>query len=184
VNESKKGEIIPLGKGFAGQKGFAGVTKASLGSRRLRWGHEGFAGVTKASRGSNTGCEIDDGFLRRLIQLASQQGESQDARHGICQSLHSVDEILSATAAEYGVDPEDYVGFRSGAAGRDVAAYLCRGYTTATLAELSNAFGLSHRDRSCDLVKRARHGLKKNKSIEQRIRKIEKRLRVKPESRV
>ena len=123
-------------------------------------------------------------FLRRLIQLASQQGDSQDTRQGIRQSLHSVDEILRATAAEYGVAPEDYVGFRSGAAGRDVAGYLCRRYTTATLAELSNAFGLSHRDSSGDLVKRARLGLKKNKSIEHRIRKIEKSLRLKPESRV
>jgi len=66
-------------------------------------------------------------------------------------------------------NPEDDVGFRSGAAGRDVAAHLCRRYATATLAEHSDAFGLSHRDSSADLVKRARRAIEQNKRIERRI---------------
>ena len=37
--------------------------------------------------------------------------------------------ILAATASQFGVTPDEYVGFRSGAAGRDMAAYLCRRYT-------------------------------------------------------
>ena len=55
---------------------------------------------------------------------------------------------------QYGVNADEYVGFPSGAAGRDMAAYLCRRYTTATLRELSDRFGLSHPDRASDLVRR------------------------------
>jgi len=122
-------------------------------------------------------------FFRRMVQLANRENDSQEARRSLRRTRHSVDEILLTTAKEFGVDPREYVGFRSSAAGRDVAAYLCRRYTTATLAELSAVFGLSHRDSSGDLVKRARRGLETNKTIERRIRKIEKLLSRNPESR-
>jgi len=82
--------------------------------------------------------------------LANQAGELRDTRQEIRRSQYRVEEVLQATAQAYGVDPEDDVGFRSGAAGRDEAAYLCRRYTTATLAEHFDAFGLKHRDSSGD----------------------------------
>jgi len=119
-----------------------------------------------------------------MVQLANREDETTQVRQSIRKSKHGVETVIAATAQEYGVSPSDYVGFRSGAPGRDVAAYLCRRYTTATLAELSSAFGLSHRDSSGDLVKRARRALDENPEFDRRIRKIEKRLCLKPESRV
>lgn len=62
----------------------------------------------------------------------------------------TVEAVVAATAREYGVEPEEYQRFRSVAPGRDVAAYFCRRSTTATLAELSTTFGLTHRDSSGD----------------------------------
>ena len=44
-----------------------------------------------------------------------------------------------------------YVGFRSGATGRDMAAYLCCRYPCATLRELSDRFGLNHPDSASNL---------------------------------
>ena len=123
-------------------------------------------------------------FLRRMKQLANREDESTEVRQSIRKSQLSVETVIAATAKEYDVEPDDYTGFRSGAPGRDVAAYLCRRYTTATLAELSSIFGLSHRDSSGDLVKRARRAREENPKIERRIRKIEKRLCLNPESRV
>ena len=38
----------------------------------------------------------------------------------------SVDSIFEATASQYAVNADEYVGFRSGVAGRDMAAYPCR----------------------------------------------------------
>lgn len=123
-------------------------------------------------------------FLRKMVHLANRDDESQEVRRGIRKSTQSVDAVIAETAREYRVEPDDYVGFRSVAPGRDVAAYLCRRYTTATLAELSNAFGLSHRDSSGDLVRRARRAREENKELDRRICKIEKRLCLNPESRV
>ena len=74
-------------------------------------------------------------------------------------------------------------GFRSGADGRDVAAYLCRRYTTATRAELSERFGLGHSDSSPDLVKRARKSRESHRDVRRKMARIEKQLAMKPESR-
>ena len=66
----------------------------------------------------------------------------------------SVDSIFEVTASQYAASADEYVGFRSRAAGRDVAAYFCRGYTSATLRELSDRFALSHPDSASDLIRR------------------------------
>jgi len=91
-------------------------------------------------------------FLWQMVQLANDDETFKDVRRDIRKSTRSIETVIAATAKEYEVDPSDYAGFRSRAGGRDVAAYLCRRYTTATLAELSKYFGLSHRDSSGDLV--------------------------------
>lgn len=82
------------------------------------------------------------------------------------------------------MSPAEYSGFRSGAGGRDVAAYLRRRFTSATLAELSERFGLGHPDRSSDMVKRARKLIESNREVRKRAKRAEKSLRSKPETRV
>jgi chromosomal replication initiation ATPase DnaA len=58
-------------------------------------------------------------------------------------SIVTVEDVVESTAKKYGVSPLEFAGFRSGAGGRDVAAYLCRRFTSATLAELSGVEGQS-----------------------------------------
>ena len=119
-----------------------------------------------------------------MVQLANYDETSQDVRRDIRKSTRSIETVIAATAKEYEVNPSDYAGFRIRAGGRDVATYLCRRYTTATLAELSKYFGLSHRDSSGDLVRRAKRARRENVKIDDRITRIEKSLSTNPESRV
>jgi len=119
-----------------------------------------------------------------MVQLANDDETSQDVRWNICKSTRSIETVIAATTKEYEVDPSDNAGFRSRAGGRDVAAYQCRRYTTATLAELSEYFKLSHGDSSGYLVRRAKRARLENAKIDDRITRIEKSLSNNPESRV
>jgi putative transposase len=95
----------------------------------------------------------------------------------------TVDAILDATALQYGTSAETYCGYRSRAGGRDVAALLCRRWTTATLRELSGRFGLSHPDSASDLMKRGRRLAESNRDVARKVASIEKDLGLNPESR-
>ena len=123
-------------------------------------------------------------FLKRMLHLAAGEDDSKHSRRVRRSSVITIDEVLNATAQEYKVSPEEYCGFRSGAGGRDVAAYLCRRYTSATLAELSVRFGLGHPDSSSDMVKRAKKLIESNSAIKNRVKRIKKRLSLKPGTRV
>lgn len=68
----------------------------------------------------------------------------------------SVDDVIEVVAAIHEVNPQGYVGFRSTVAGREIVARLCRRLTSATLAQLSDRFGLNHPDSSANLVRRAK----------------------------
>jgi putative transposase len=68
----------------------------------------------------------------------------------------NLEQILQVVATAHQVAPEEYVGFRSAAAGREMAAWLCRRWTGVSLAELSRRFGLRHPDSSANLVRRAK----------------------------
>ena len=96
----------------------------------------------------------------------------------------TVDAILDATAKQYGTLADQYCGYRSRASGRDVAAMLCRRWTTATLRELSGRFGLSHPDSASDLIKRGKRLAESNRDVAGKVASIERALRLNPESRV
>ena len=74
----------------------------------------------------------------------------------------------------------EYVGYRSGAAGREMAAYLCRQWTGVSLAKLSAALGLEHPDSSSNLVRRAEESLEYQKTITS----LENKLGLKTENQV
>jgi len=94
-------------------------------------------------------------FLRRMMALA--EGSSRHRHESTSRRLRSVSvaEILTATASHHGVKASQYAAYRSRAAGRDMAAWLCRRWTGATLAELGPHFGLTGTDSAANLVRRA-----------------------------
>ena len=93
-----------------------------------------------------------------------------------------VESVFEATASQYAVSADEYVGFRSGAAGPDMAVYLCRRYTSATLRELSDRFGLSHPDSVSDLIRRGAKRIEQSTEAIRQQTAIEKKLGPNPES--
>jgi len=85
----------------------------------------------------------------------------------------SVKEIVDATAKEHGVSASEYAQFRSRVAGRDMAAWLCRQWTGATLEELGIAFGVNGTGSVSNLVRRAEQRRKESRKWSSRQRKIE-----------
>ena len=91
-------------------------------------------------------------------------------------SGYSPNIIIEQVAKHFGVEPESYRGFRCSAEGRAVAALLCRELTSASLAELSKCFGLSHPDSSANLIKKAKKMIKDAKPFKKQYNQIKQHL--------
>ena len=85
----------------------------------------------------------------------------------------SFGEIIHATALAHEVSDSDHATFRSRAAGRDMAAWLCRRWTGATLKELGVAFGVNGIGSVSNLVRRAEQRRKESRTWSIRQLKIE-----------
>ncbi len=103
-------------------------------------------------------------FLRRMLALA--EGDDVKKYQSTSRRLRavSVKEIIDATAQEHGVDASDYAKFRSRAAGRDMAAWLCRQWTGVSLSALGSAFGVEGTGSVSNLVRRAEQRRKTSNS--------------------
>ena len=113
---------------------------------------EGPFGEPAACRTGRMGSKA---FLKRMVKLAKQQDPTKQGPLTRRARAYSVGEIMELVAELHQVDSLEYVGFRSSAPGRDMAALVCRRFTSSTLAELSVAFGLGHPDSAANLVRRA-----------------------------
>ena len=94
------------------------------------------------------------------------------------------DQILSAVAKYHQVDWRDYVGYRNGAAGREMATYFCRQCTGVSLAKLSAVFGLEHPDSSSNLVRCAKRRAAESLKYQKIIILLEIKLALKTENQV
>ena len=86
-------------------------------------------------------------------------------------------EVLEQTADHYGVDVASFATKHSKQRSRDVAAWLARRLTVATLRELAEPFGLGHPDSVRGLLGRAEATMKQlaklRKEVEQLRREIQ-----------
>jgi REP element-mobilizing transposase RayT len=123
-------------------------------------------------------------FLKRMLALAAGEDAGANLRRVRQIKLLTAEKILATVAEHYGVASEDYRRFRSGAGGRDLAAYLCRRYSGATLRELSSDFGLGHPDGSANLVRRAKKQLEESAQLQRDRDRIERKLGLKTEDQV
>ncbi len=98
--------------------------------------------------------------------------------------IADIDEIMKTVAASNGVNASQYIGFRSPAASREIAALLCRRFTSTTLAELSEAFGLRHPDSSANLVRRAKKREAESTKYRRQVKDLESKLMPKTENQV
>ncbi len=123
-----------------------------------------------------------DSFLKKAIALAHSDDDKMRQRTTRRLKAVTAEQIISETAAYFGVAPAEYVGFRSTASGRDIAALLCRRWTGESLSILSQQFGLAHPDSSSNLIRRARSRMEKSKQYCQAIADIEYNLDLKTEN--
>jgi putative transposase len=126
--------------------------------------------LADALRGWVLGSEA---FLKRMVVLAETEHDQRRQRTSRRLKATTPDEIILATAAYHGLGPEEYVEFRSQAAGREQAAFLCHRWTGEPLSRLSARFGLSHPDSSSNLIRRATKRMADSKSYRDSINDIE-----------
>ena len=81
--------------------------------------------------------------FRSLLHAKTARSQSPGAESHL--GVMTMVEGMEAVAAIHGVNPAEYAGFCSLAAGRDMAALLRRRYAGTTLAEPPERFGLWHR---------------------------------------
>ena len=135
--------------------------------------------LTSALRGWVLGSET---FLKKAIALAQSDDDQKRQRTSRRLKAVTVEQIIAETALYYEVCPTEYVGFRSLAAGREIAALLCRRWTGETIASLSQTFGLAHPDSASNLIRRAKQRLGESKGYRQAIDDIEYNLGLKTEN--
>jgi len=109
---------------------------------------------------------------------------SDDHRHrSTIRRIKSVsaEEIITATTAAHKVDAAEYAMFRSDAAGRDMAAWLCRRWSGATLKELGPWFGLEGTDSVSNLSRRAETRYNESPKWRRKAKQIETQLKLNTE---
>lgn len=114
--------------------------------------------------------------LRRMVRLS--EGRHAHRHRSTIRRIKSVtvEEIISATAKAHRVESSEYARFRSAAAGRDMAAWLCRRWSGATLRELGPWFGLAGTDSVSNLVRRAEGRYKESSKWRRQAKQIETKL--------
>ena len=85
-------------------------------------------------------------FIERMRSLLSEPRNQDEVP--AARQLASLDAaiVLAEVARYYGVDQDCFQVRRSGLLGRDLAAWLVRHHSSATLRELAPIFGLNHPD--------------------------------------
>jgi chromosomal replication initiation ATPase DnaA len=108
--------------------------------------------------------------MRALLSEPRNQDEVPAARQ-----LASLDAaiVLAEVARYYGVDQDCFQVRRSGLLGRDLAAWLVRHHSSATLRELAPIFGLNHPDSVNNLVRRVDRALARSSQLREDIGMIQ-----------
>jgi len=91
---------------------------------------------------------------------------------------------LSLPAFEIHIERVSSSAAFPGAAGREMAAYLCRQWTRVSLKKLSAVFGLEHPDSSSNLVRRAKRRAEESLEYQKITTLLETKLGLKTENQV
>ena len=112
-------------------------------------------------------------LLRPVVKLAEEQDPTKQGQLIRRTRAYWVEETMGVVVEEHDVNSAQYVGFRSSAPGREMAALICRRLTSSTLAQRSAAFGLGHPDSAANLVRRAKRRESESAKYRNRLKTIE-----------
>ena len=111
--------------------------------------------------------------FKRLIESPKYQDEVPTSRRLTGVPL---ERVLSRTAEHYGVEVASFACKHIKDTGRDVAAWLARRLTVATLRELMAPFGLTHPDSVRSLINRAEAAMENSPQVRQAVKQLRKSL--------
>ena len=167
----------PAARWMGGLRGFAFGLAWRVGRQRSpeaayrRFVEQGLARAPanpfqSAAHGWLLGSETFIERMRSLLSEPRNQDEVPAARQ-----LASLDAaiVLAEVARYYGVDQDCFQVRRSGLLGRDLAAWLVRHHSSATLRELAPIFGLNHPDSVNHLVRRVDLALARSSELREDI---------------
>jgi hypothetical protein len=111
--------------------------------------------------------------VKRSVQAPTHGDEVPAARRLAALPLQRV---LRAVAEEFGGSVADFAARHSKSQSRDLAAWLARRLTAATLRELQSPFGLRHPDSVRALLNRAEQALSDSPALRRRLDRVKKQL--------
>jgi hypothetical protein len=111
--------------------------------------------------------------IRQLIKSPKYQDEVPAARRISGVPLKTV---LTRTAEHYGVEETSFARKHSKQLSRDVAAWLARRLTVATLRDLMEPFGLTHPDSVRGLINRAESAMENSNKVRKEVQQLRQRL--------
>jgi chromosomal replication initiation ATPase DnaA len=112
--------------------------------------------------------------IRRFVE-AHPSDEQQVPKARRLKRLQTPD-VLQAVADFYQVSPQVFRTKRAGERSRNVAAWLARRVTQATLRELAPQFGLTHPESLSNLTRRVDQSLANSPKLRREIEAIKQRL--------
>ena len=112
--------------------------------------------------------------IKRTLKAPTYQDEVPAARR--LAGLPLTD-VLKVIADEFGVSRASFATKHSKQESRDMAAWLARRLTVATLRELAAPFGLSHPDSVRGLLNRAEKAIKESPRVRKKVDRIKNRLK-------
>lgn len=159
---------------YQGQTGGGNAARAYRRFVESGWKQPAANPFDRAEQGWILGSKQFVQRVRRLLEpYPSDEQQVPKARR--LKRLESGD-VLKAVADFYGVSPDVFRTKRAGERSRNVAAWLARHLTQATLRELAPQFGLSHPESLSNLTRRVDQSLAKSPKLRREIEAIKQRL--------
>jgi REP element-mobilizing transposase RayT len=122
-------------------------------------------------------------FVDRIKRLAKAPKHGDEVPSARRLSSLPLGDVLGAVADHYGVAASSFAKKHNTEVSRDVAAWLARRLTVATLRELAEPFGLGHPDSVRNLIRRAEQAMKRCSRLRKEVEDL-RRMLTKTENRV
>jgi len=117
-----------------------------------------------------------DGFVQQVRSLIAPQALDDQIPEARRLKRLEPEQVIDAVANFYGVEPQVFRTKRAKERSRNVAAWLARNLTQATLRELAPYFGLSHPESLSNLTRRVEQSLEQSPELRKETEMLKRQL--------